>query len=58
MELVKVKMNHSLGGSGVMGEGRTGREQVYVPARLWRAANISQGILGCICKAVGGLEGF
>lgn len=44
MELVKVRMNHSLGWSGVMEGGGAEGEQVCVLARLWKAANISQGI--------------
>lgn len=49
--------NHSLGGSGVMEGGEAGGEQVCVLARLWRAGNTSQSILGCVCQAGGGLEG-
>lgn len=45
------------GGSGVI-EGGEAREQVCVVARLWRAENTSQGILGCVCQAVRALEGF
>lgn len=37
--------------------GEVGGEQVCVLARLWRAGNPSQSILGCVCQAVGGLEG-
>lgn len=51
-------MNHSLGSSGVMGEGGAGAEQVYVLVGLLRAVNTSQVIVGCIGRAVGGLEGF
>lgn len=54
--MAKVKMNHSLGWSDGGGWGR--RQRKCVLARLWKAANISQGILGCVSEAVGGPEGL
>lgn len=60
MELVKVKMNHSLGQSGVMEGGGAGGEQgcVFLPDCRELRIPTSQGILSCAYQAVGRLEAF